>query len=101
MSVSDETVGNLSAGEDPPEPEDPGLRDELIEAEKQRKLRAAEKFDARSDEAKKWYSGKADEGDKPGAALAEGPRDDIAAPGSTETPRQADESGTGDEDVEV
>jgi hypothetical protein len=81
MSVSDETVGNLSAGEDPPEPESEGFREEQIAAEKERKLRAADKFGERSEEAKKWYAGKSSDDDAPGAALADGPRDDIEAPG--------------------
>jgi hypothetical protein len=94
MSVtdeSDETVGNLSPGEEPPEPEEEGFREEQIQAEKERKLRVAEKLDARSEEAKKWYSGKTDESDAPGAALADGPREDIAAPGSTTQPKSTDE----------
>lgn len=91
MSVSDETVGNLSAGEDPPEPEAEGFREEQIEAEKERKLRVAEKLNERSEEAKRWYAGKADEGDKPGAALADGPRSDITAPGTPDQLRRDDE----------
>lgn len=82
MSDTDETVGNLSAGEEPPEPESEGFREEQMAAEKERKKRAAEKLDERSVEAKKWYSGKEADDDAPGAALADGPRDDIAAPGT-------------------
>jgi hypothetical protein len=74
-TAHDELQGNLSAGEDPPEPEAEGFREEQIEAEKQRKLRAAEKFSEREDEARKYYKGINEDGDAPGAALADGPRD--------------------------
>lgn len=67
----DELQGNLSAGEDPPEPEEDGTRERLIEEEKQRKLRAADKFAEREDAASKYYKGVNDEGDTPGSALEE------------------------------
>lgn len=67
----DELQGNLSAGEEPPEPEEEGTRERLIQEEKERKLRAADKFGEREQDAILYYKGVKNEGDAPGSALKE------------------------------
>ena len=65
---------------DVPEAEDPGLRAELIEKEKERHEAEAEEFKARSEEQKAFYSGQAD-------APADDPADDPAAPPKASAPK--------------
>lgn len=62
---------NVPDGETPPPPEDEGFRERVMEEERERKLRAAEAFDERSQEAKKLYTGVNELGDQPGSALPE------------------------------
>lgn len=61
-------MSDIPAGETPPEPEEEGFREQVIEDEKARKLRAVEALDERSVEAKKRYAGVAELGDRPGSA---------------------------------
>lgn len=55
------SIPNWPGTGDIPEPEDEGLRDELIEKEEERRLKKIEDQQARSKEQKDFYTGKSGE----------------------------------------